>query len=207
MKTSWIHHILSCLYPPAIYEQAISKYSYEEFRKICPASTFSDKNYQAVIPYKHPLGKALIYSVKFSNNTHATVICARLLAERIHELTEDSGEYIIIPLPSSKQRLREKGFNQCFKISKHLNSLLRENVRIQTNILYKRRHTSRQALSAKQDRLTNLKDCFVVYDPKIVFGKQIIVFDDVITTGATMEAALDCLRKAGAKTLGIAVAH
>jgi ComF family protein len=116
---------------------------------------------------------------------------------------------IIIPIPVHKNSLKERGYNQSEIIAKNIISFDNEKIfKIEPNALSKIKETPHQSkLKNKNDRLKNLKDCFYA-DEKIVKNKNIILIDDVITTGTTMLEATKTLKKAEAKkVIGFSIAH
>ncbi len=133
------------------------------------------------------------------------------LAEEISERTtfETLGRPLLIPIPLSSKRLRERGFNQCDLIVSALADLDKESFfETSENLLHRIRHTESQTKKSRAERLKNLKDCFDIPQPEKVQGRSIILLDDVTTTGATLEEASKELVKAGAKTvLKVALAH
>ncbi len=113
------------------------------------------------------------------------------------------GEFFLMPIPLSKQRERWRGFNQ--------SSLLAEKIAATKNWqvlpgLIKKKNSKPQAKLSGQKRKDNLRECFE-YNGENLNGKKIILIDDVVTTGATLEEAAKTLKKHGAKTVwGLVVA-
>ena len=116
---------------------------------------------------------------------------------------------IIVTIPVSKKRLRHRGYNHVSLIAQGFASENPSECEIVNNVLEKYRETRRQAeIKVRKDRLANLKNSFHVTDPAKVLGRNIILLDDVTTTGATFEEATRALKKAGArKVLRLALAH
>ena len=105
---------------------------------------------------------------------------------------------LIIPIPLSKKRLRERGFNQAELIANLLAEKM--SVKIACNILEKIKHTETQVkVKNRENRLKNLKGRFKVSHPRLLKEKTIILVDDVATTGATLFEAGRVLKKSGAK--------
>lgn len=108
--------------------------------------------------------------------------------------------WIIIPIPLSKKRLRERGFNQSELIAKHIAAKM--SIMIKTDVLYKKIHTESQvSIKDRAKRLNNIKGSFAVKNREAVKNKNIILIDDVCTTGATISEARKVLREAGAKKI------
>ena len=122
----------------------------------------------------------------------------------------------MVPIPSSRSRQREKGFNQCLLLTKELVKIDRDhqqkNFGLLENLLIKKIHTVRQVrIRDRQERLENLTDTFAINPAATSLNLSelsFILIDDVITTGATMTEAIRALKAAGAKRIvGFALAH
>jgi len=173
-------------------------------------------NMHAIFRYKDPTAKAMVKEFKSSRNEHAARIGAHALASFLQESGIDDA--IIIPMPISKKRRKKRGYNQCEFIlvffmrevaSTDLSSLgLNAHFEIRTDILEKTIDTPKLALQNRAARLQANKGAFKALAPLSHIKKQIIVIDDVITTGSTMHSALEALRHAGAKNVfGVGIAH
>ena len=107
---------------------------------------------------------------------------------------------IIIPIPLHKKRLRERGFNQAEEITKILGSYL--GLSIQNKILIKTLDTKHQtSLANKDERLKNVSGSLAISGDANLKGKNILLVDDVYTTGATMNEAIKVLRRSGTKEI------
>ncbi len=102
----------------------------------------------------------------------------------------------IIPVPLHQRRLKERGFNQSLLLARLLFPQSRS--KIAPFVLQRRKDTTPQAGLDRTARKRNLRDGFVVRDPKRVLQQRIYLVDDVFTTGTTMEECAKTLVKAGA---------
>ena len=102
---------------------------------------------------------------------------------------------VLIPIPLSFQRLSERGFNQSLVLSQQLS---RE--KTLTSSLLRMRNTLAQSSLPRNERLTNLKGAFAVapFMAAQLRGQRILLIDDVMTSGATLNAAAQVLKQAGA---------
>lgn len=108
---------------------------------------------------------------------------------------------IIIPVPISKNRNRQRGYNQSELIVKEL-SKTSTNIHVLTNILYKQKNTLPQSSLNKIERQNNLKGAYKVENSEIIKNKKILLFDDIYTTGSTIDECARVLKLAGAKEIG-----
>jgi competence protein ComFC len=165
----------------------------------------------AASAYHDAYVKKTIWLLKYRGVRGAAEPLAKLIYERVGEARLPIGSraskpnWVIIPIPLSKKRLKERGFNQSELIGKHLS--VRMSVRMKTNVLYKKFHTESQvSVKDRNERLKNLKGSFGVKNPELIKNTNIILLDDVATTGATISEARKVLREAGAKKIIGAVA-
>lgn len=175
-----------------------------------PADTF------ARFDYRHPYIKKLVWLLKY----HGKMSIAQEFGALLHELflavyAEENeirklGKIIVAPIPLSAKRERFRGFNQAVLLAKGIaNADTAMVYALGGHVLKKIKDTDRQALiKDKKKRLHNLRGCFKVNDEKMVKGKNIIIVDDVTTTGATIAEARRVLKNAGArKIFALTVAH
>ena len=121
-------------------------------------------------------------------------------------LSSFSSETLIVPIPMSKARKRERGYNQAELLAKALAE--KTSFPGSSEILLKTRNTPSQVSLAGRERLTNLQNSFDVSDPNRVWGKTILLVDDISTTGTTLCEAARVLKNSGAKkVIGLVVAR
>lgn len=208
--------ILNILFPKSIEEIGIENMSEQDiFKNIEEANEIKNENYKSLFQYKNKIMRKAIWSIKYNKNDIINKKFSKLLYGFIIENISDEMTFsnfnnpIIIPIPMHKNNLKERGYNQSEIISKNIISFDNEKIfKIEPNALSKIKETPHQSkLKNKNERLKNLKDCFYA-DEKIVKNKNIILIDDVITTGTTMKEATKTLKEAGAnKVIGFSLAH
>lgn len=103
--------------------------------------------------------------------------------------------HLLVPIPLTKGRLKERGFNQSLLIARHLSR--RTGIPL-LPLLVKVRETPSQTSLGPRDRRNNLKGAFALRDPFPLDGKRVLLVDDVFTTGATLSEAARTLLRAGA---------
>ncbi|MBP9760137.1 MAG: ComF family protein [Candidatus Pacebacteria bacterium] len=170
----------------------------------------------APLPFTHKMVRTAIHASKYHNHLRAAMLLGETLAPFLaEELAERRlfGTYLqplLAPVPLHPQRMRERGFNQSERIA---HALIREmndpQVVYAPQILIRTVNTAHQTRTQNRaKRIANMTHAFDVPDPLLVAGKDIIVLDDVITTGATFNAVHNALMSAGAReVLCVAIAH
>ena len=125
--------------------------------------------------------KKLILNLKYHKSFIAGKVLADLLCQIIIEkkLSIDCISYV----PISKDSLKKRGFNQCSVLAKNISSILDIPV---IDCLVKVKETKEQKLLGKEERMKNILDAFEIKNKEKLFKKNILLIDDVYTTGATI---------------------
>jgi len=163
-----------------------------------------------LLPYRAPFVRALILEAKFHENKKSYELLGTVLADYILSLIEESvfdeKRYVLIPIPLSKKRFRERGYNQVEKVIRSALTSLPASVSLSTTVLKRTRETLPQTTLSRSKRLTNMQEAFSVSE-NLDTNCTYIVVDDVMTTGATMQAALKALNMHGVASEAITLAH
>ncbi|MFA6271772.1 MAG: phosphoribosyltransferase family protein [Patescibacteria group bacterium] len=114
-----------------------------------------------------------------------------------------SKDSVIVPIPLHKKRLAERGFNQSELIGNHVAEILQ--LKINPKLLIRTKNTKSQMTLNKADRILNMQKSFVCPDPAQVKGKDIILIDDVLTTGTTIREAAQALKASGCRSVSAIV--
>lgn len=166
--------------------------------------------------YRHPPIKKALWLLKYNHKKKLADIFGMAMYGVILEeladlkLMDNFYDPLLIPIPLSKQRYRERGYNQAELICKELIKLDKnKNFQLETNVLIKHHETIHQArIKNRAERLKNLSGSFSIKTPEKIKNRNIILIDDITTTGATLNEARKTLKKAGArKIIAFTVAH
>ncbi|MBN1465605.1 ComF family protein [candidate division KSB1 bacterium] len=105
----------------------------------------------------------------------------------------------ILAIPLHPLRLRERGYNQAELMAREISRVMARP--LLAGVVRRRRYTQQQAKFAKSERARNVRDAFQLLGPEGVQDKNIILVDDVLTTGSTMNACARTLQAGGVRTL------
>lgn len=146
----------------------------------------------------------LILQFKFFSRLGQGHLLGRLLvaASRRLQFPPEKGPDMLLPVPLHRRRLGWRGFNQSLELAKMVARAM--GVPVRTDGIFRIRYTTPQSRLSGPERLENIQGAFRA-DPAVVGGRAVVLVDDVMTTGATMETATLALRQAGAARVDILV--
>jgi ComF family protein len=148
--------------------------------------------------YVSPLSDA-IRRFKYDGRPDLARPLSRFVTPALSELMTSGGE-LLVPVPLHPRRLAERGYNQAALLAREL---ARANgLSSRPLALLRRRHTLPQVGRSRADRILNVAGIFAVREQAAVRGKEVILVDDVATTGATLSACIRVLEAAGADVRG-----
>lgn len=148
-----------------------------------------------------PLSRRLVHQLKYYDVPGVAALMARLMAPAVADVT--AGADVLLPVPLHRRRLIARRFNQAVHIADALSR--HTGLPVASHALKRVRPTPRQVGLDREQRSDNLYNAFRVADREAVSGKNVVIVDDVLTTGATADAIAMCLRGAGAQSVRVAV--
>ena len=150
----------------------------------------------------------LIHMLKYQQVRPAANVLGRMLAEVIagFEPAWADAHLLVIPVPLFSAKLRQRGFNQAELIARTALRLLpsRDRYTLQKDVLERSRDTQSQTGLSPHQRRQNLRGAFRVKDRDKISGRDVLLVDDVLTTGATASECARVLRRAGASRIWVA---
>ena len=150
----------------------------------------------------------LIHLLKFQQVRPAAAVLGRMLAETIANLEPAMpvGKIAVVPVPLHKRKQAQRGFNQAETIARGALKQLSRPKRFDlcTGVLVRRRDTSSQIGLTSHQRRENLRGAFAVNDPARILNSDILLIDDVYTTGTTASECARVLLRAGAARVWVA---
>lgn len=170
----------------------------EKYCLNCQNNQFDFDMSRAVFVYDGAI-KTIIYNLKYGNKPYISNTISYCMARKLKSLNWKVD--MVVPVPSSKETLKERGFNQAELIARKLSEII--HVDFENEILQKIKHTEKQANLSGIERRTNLEGAFLVDNKYKAFlkGKTILLIDDVITSGSTISFCAKELKKNGAKAV------
>jgi len=143
------------------------------------------------------VAQRLIHGFKFGNKTYLARTMSRCMANVYLSMAWNCD--IIVPVPISKRRLRQRGYNQAAILASGIAEIIKKPVDV--DILLKTAETHDQVGLNYLERQDNLQGSMIVSDKQKVKGKSILLIDDVMTTGATANVCAELLKKAKAQSV------
>ena len=155
---------------------------------------------RAVGPYEEQF-RIAIKVFKFLRRTHLAFRMAYMMAEMVKSDQRFLPIDIIIPVPASLNSIEQRGFNQtellAFRLYKHLK------IKADEKVLIRVKETPNQRGSSKEDREKNLYDAFRVNNRDKIKDQNVLLVDDVYTTGSTIKECTRTLLEAGAEKVAV----
>ncbi len=152
--------------------------------------------YIGLFQYKGVL-KRKMSNLKFKNDRCVAKSFGEITAMKLleHNIVAD----IIIPVPISKKRLFERGYNQTEYIARYTSK--NTNIKMDARLLLKIKDNIRQSGLSRIERTKNVHGVYEVVETERILGKSIILMDDIYTTGATLNECARMLKRAGARSV------
>ncbi len=200
--------------PPEV--RKLQEMKVEEYIDTFPKAETDKKNVQALWKYENPLVKTAVWEIKYSKNTIIAKRVGEILYAEIasqfedYMLFENTRKILLIPVPSSRLRYKERGYNQTELICEALMGF--DNVKLfeyKKNILIRTKEVAAQTNTlTRKEREQNPIGSFGIKKPEEVAKRTVVLIDDVLTTGSTLREAMKMLKNAGAKNVfAFTVAH
>lgn len=209
--------LFDILFPPRTDELVLRTVSDDAFATlVAPRCTpATQPSTVTLLPYHNPTVRATVHEAKYHGNHRAFRLLGAALADYLRECDEPARvEYhaVIVPVPLGTARYRARGFNQVEEVVKNALTTLNDDAQrfiFMPDALIRTRETRSQVSLPRNERAENMRDAFVCntttsLDPHRTY----FVIDDVLTTGATLQAAINALSASGAINISpIAIAH
>jgi ComF family protein len=175
----------------------------------CPVCRRIDRPFSRAVAYGSYEGglRELVHLLKYNGVRPAADVLGRMLATGITQIVPEFRQdlVLLIPVPLFKAKRRDRGFNQAEMIARYaLKHLPGERFLLRTDLLLRTRDTHSQIGLTSHQRRENLRGAFSVPSPIDVRGREVLLVDDVYTTGTTVTECARVLRRSGAAQVWVA---
>ncbi|HUY62413.1 MAG TPA: phosphoribosyltransferase family protein [Candidatus Paceibacterota bacterium] len=197
---------LDALFPPRADERALRGVSAAAFAALSDArrTDCTRPATIALLPFSDARVRAAVHEAKYHGSEKAFALLAAALARFLRDETMP-GPRILVPVPLGTSRRRERGYNQVEEVARRVGAEL--GIAVDAELLARTRETASQTALGRREREENMRGAFGAAHPASP-SMTYILLDDVLTTGATLQAAIDALANAGvARILPVALAH
>ena len=211
-KIEILEKIINAIFPPVCAfcgQTSLESVCKECLKKMqnCEKSRidkYLDKNFESHIylfKYEEPIREQII-EYKFRNKPYYYKTFTKILInnKKIYDILKSYD--IIIPVPMTYKKIKERGYNQTQLIARLITENI-ESLTLKEDILIKYKENNTQSKLTKQQRVENVKDVYKLRNNKIIKGKNVLIFDDVYTTGATCNECAKTLIKANTNKIGV----
>lgn len=140
---------------------------------------------------KGGMSRQIVHRIKYRRDEALGVWCGELMYLEIVDSGFFEGVDLIVPVPLHKKKKRKRGFNQAEAIAEGISSL--SGIPVDKHHLLKVKNNRSQTRRGRYERWLNSRESFLVTDPDALSGKHVLLIDDVVTTGATLEACAQSL--------------
>ncbi|UZO82146.1 ComF family protein [Aquimarina sp. ERC-38] len=142
--------------------------------------------------YKDGLVQNLLHNLKYRNQENIGEYLGNWLGQELKKSADYQNIDIVLPVPLHPKRLRERGYNQVHKFGMQIASHLR--AEYLDFILRKKSYNKKQSKNNRLDRWINTNETFESNQSSLLKNKHVLIVDDIITTGATLEACIETIK-------------
>ncbi len=151
---------------------------------------------------KNSMLENLVYQLKYRGNKSIGVYLGKLMGEQLKQSPQFQSVDAIIPLPLNKRREKKRGYNQATALANGIHSIW--NKPVLDKAVVRKIYTETQTKKDRLSRWENMQGVFDIAQPEALRGKHLLLVDDVVTTGASLETCgIEILKVSGA-TLSVA---
>lgn len=144
----------------------------------------------------------LIHQLKYKGHREIGAFLGEWMGAQLLDYSNFSNIDMVIPVPLHKKKLKSRGFNQVEDFGKEIAKVL--TVPYIDNVLLKKSFTTTQTIKERLARWGNMEETFVLHNQDLIHNKHVLLVDDLVTTGATLEACAAVLKEAENVKISIA---
>jgi ComF family protein len=143
----------------------------------------------------------LLHSIKYDGNKEAARFVGTWYGNELLQ-SELADADLIVPVPLHPSKLKSRGYNQSEEFGAGLSESMK--IPMAARALRRVRKGDTQTKRGREERWSNVKDVFAASEPEVFYGKHVLVVDDVLTTGATLEACVKSIPSQSYRALSVA---
>lgn len=140
---------------------------------------------------KKGLVQQLVHGLKYKGYETIGFALGNWLGNELKDIEHYKSVDVVIPVPLHKNKFRKRGYNQVTKFGQQIAEALE--ARYEDEVLLKVTNTNSQTIKNRLSRWNNTDELFAIKNPEFLENKHILLVDDIITTGATLEACISVL--------------
>jgi ComF family protein len=154
---------------------------------------------------KNGLLQHILFALKYRNQPEAGRLLGRMMGEAIDGSGRFAGVDLLMPLPLHPRKEKQRGYNQAAILCEAICAVTR--IPVCSDILIRRQFTRTQTHQDRLHRWQNMEQVFALSNPSVLYNRRVLLIDDVITTGATLEASAVLLTGAGCRLSVLTAAY
>ena len=194
---------LDIIFPPSARETGVRALAPQDMSVSPQTYAFKEHLITTLMPYRDKGVRDLIWILKYRKTEEAVRLAGGILADYLLEYASESRIFgaqtlILVPIPLSRERLRERGYNQSLIVARQAAREIADKTVLVRELLIRTKNTKAQTSLARNERLLNVHGAFSISPTANlaeVKGAHIVVIDDVSTTGATLAEAAHALKE------------
>ncbi len=152
--------------------------------------------------HKKGMVQKMLHALKYKGKPEVAQLLGKWYGEDLKQNNTLPAFDYIIPVPLHKKRQQKRGYNQSEYFANGLNEVL--DIPVITHVLTKKHFTETQTHKTREERAENILQSFAVEHAEVIYNKNVLLVDDVITTGATLEACMIQLQKSAKVNVSVA---
>lgn len=173
-----------------------AEFNIEKFKKI--ENEFDEQIY--MFKYEGTIRRVILqYKFQEKSYLYKTIVNFLLKNEKLFEIIKSYDT--IVPVPISKKRKKERGYNQSYLLARDIAN--KTGIKLENDVLFKIKNIIEQSKLNKEDRLKNIKGVYEINNSKKIKNKNILLIDDIYTTGSTVNECCKVLKKANPVKIGV----
>ena len=186
-----LESVLNLVFPKDENVRDLEVMTAEDLRTNLPKAVTKNDTI-SLFDYRHKDVRQIIWEIKYKKNKRLAFMCAELLAEELLDYVYEKREFypkakfLLLPIPTSDKRRKQRGYNQTELVADLLKKMMPP-LCYCTKTLRRNIDKTSQTKKTRAEREKNVSGCFSILNPDHIKDNVVIVFDDVTTTGATMD--------------------